>query len=536
MSGITFNEDCSHFFGSSEADEPDIDDLNAWLDQYAGTQVREMVLNLNAQRSNVPSEVKQTAWDGYDPQADNSQPFFGGAQDNYRGMGKGQTAGYRRYIHSVWSLSHRGIDPYAHWVGRCREKGIDPWISIRMNDVHYTDLHDHPIHDRIWREHPEWQVAPWRNDNLIDSCLDYAQPEVYEYNLAYVREIIARYDPDGIELDWLRSCYNFRSGYEIQGSPILTEFHVRVREALDAREKEVGHPIKLGVRVPGHPETTRCMGMDVVTWARRDLIDQLCITDHLFIDSDMPVELWRQLLEGTGVILAPTVFNAQRPGEGLGVHFQSLETARGIAASLLDRGADRIYLFNCMDDPGWGDDQKASYRQFLREIGSLETMATKSRRHLVTYCDQGATGEAMPRALPRACACDYGEEFRLNVGPAPQSGQRAQVRLAARIDDQPVAPNAAVRVNGAPCPHRGEVALPRGFQKPMPLWDVPEDRIHPYRMQAYDVPENVLHRGDNVIEIRNQDEEEITIIWVEIAISDTDGHISQNPIESGTLP
>ena len=105
----------------------------------------------------------------------------------------------------MWSLARRGIDPYAHWIRRCREKGLSPWISIRMNDVHYTDLPNHSIHDRIWRENPEWRVAPWRGDNLLDRCLDYAQPDVYEYNLSYVQEMVGRYDVNGLEPDPIES-------------------------------------------------------------------------------------------------------------------------------------------------------------------------------------------------------------------------------------------------------------------------------------------------------------------------------------------
>lgn len=523
-----FNEDDSHFFHGRQKDDLSLEDLNAWLDQYAGTQVREMVLNLNAQRSNVPSAVKQTMWDGYDPDADDSQPFFSGVDDNYRGGGGGHVATWRRLVHRMRSLAHRGIDPYVHWVQRGREKGLSPWISVRMNDVHYTDLPNHPIHDRIWREHPEWRVAPWRGDNLIDRCLDYARPAVYGYNLAYVQEMVRHYDVNGVELDWMRSCYNLRSGYEVQDSPILTRFHQEVRETLDAKEKEVGHPIQLGVRVPCHPESARRLGLDAVTWARKDLIDLVCIAPHLITDTDPPIELWRDLLHDTDVLLAATLFNGLRPSEGLGCHFQSLETARGMAASALDRGADRVALFNYFDSPAWSDESKERYRRLLREIGSLEAMAGKSRRQIVTYCDQWATGEAGAFSLPRSCAHDYGEEFRVPVGP----GQRAQVRVAARVGAEAVAPNVQMRVNGAPCSPQGEVAMPAGFQKPMPYWDAPAEGIRPYKMHGYDVPEGALHRGDNAIEVRNRDQRDITLIWVEVAISDTSGSLAAQPIES----
>jgi hypothetical protein len=74
--------------------------------------------------------------------------------------------------------------------------------------------------------------------------------------------------------------------------------------------------------------------------------------------------------------------------------------------------------------------------------------------------------------------------------------------------------------------------MPAGFQKPMPYWDAPAEGIRPYRMHGLDVPEGALHRGDNVIEVRNQDQQEVTLIWLEVAISDTSGRFGPDPIES----
>jgi hypothetical protein len=276
--------------------------------------------------------------------------------------------------------------------------------------------------------------------------------------------------------------------------------------------------------------------MDVVTWARQGLIDLLCVTPHLITYTDPPIELWHALLEGTGVLLAPTMFRELRAAEGLGYHCHSLETARGTAAAWLDRGADRVYLFNTFYSPAWDPVQKEQYRRLISQIGSLETMAGKSRRHILTYCDQWASGEPKASALPRTCAKDYGEEFRMPLGPDLLPDQRAEVRIAAQVAGEPVLPRCSVRLNGVECLHIGEISMPAGFRKGAPYWDVPEDRIRPYRMQGYAVPEAAFHRGDNVIEVRNREERPITLIWVEVAVSETSGSISQAPADSESLP
>jgi hypothetical protein len=191
-----------------------------------------------------------------------------------------------------------------------------------------------------------------------------------------------------------------------------------------------------------------------------------------------------------------------------------------------------VALFNYFDSPAWSAESKEGYRRLLREIGSLETMAGKSRRQVVTYCDQWATGEPGGTSLPRSCAHDYGEEFRVPIGPDLLPGQRAQVRVAARVGFEPIAPDVQVRVNDVLCVARGEVSMPPGFQEPRPYWDAPTEGIHTYKMHGYDVPEGALHRGDNVIEVRNQDQQAIELVWVEVAISDQRGSLDRDPIES----
>ena len=78
---------------------------------------------------------------------------------------------------------------------------------MRMNDVHNADDRDCYIQSSFWRQHPEyWRVpggAGW-----TDRALDYGIPQVREHAMAYLRELLERYDSDGIELDWMRFGYN----------------------------------------------------------------------------------------------------------------------------------------------------------------------------------------------------------------------------------------------------------------------------------------------------------------------------------------
>ena len=176
----------------------------------------------------------------------------------------------------------------------------------------------------------------------------------------------------------------------------------------------------------------------------------------------------------------------------------SLETVRGAAASLLDRGADRVYLFNYMDSET-AIDHVADNARILREAGSLATLAGKPRRHVVTYPDTWAPGEAQAIALPQTIGKGQWRAFREPIGPAPGAG-KAEVRLGVESAD---ARDWKVLVNGEPCAFVSDRK--------------PEKPHSPAPMFCFTAPLAALRRGYNAVEI------EATagggrIVWVELAL------------------
>ncbi len=117
---LILNEDCNHFVYSRKAEELTPEGIDALVDAYArDTQVSHLAFNVNANRSAVPSKVKQTLWDGFDPKAGDDQPFF-----------KGVTEGldsYRHWVANMRLLQDRGIDLYTRWFARTREYGVVRW-------------------------------------------------------------------------------------------------------------------------------------------------------------------------------------------------------------------------------------------------------------------------------------------------------------------------------------------------------------------------------------------------------------------------
>ena len=490
MPGIALNEDDSHYFATRAGQRLDVETVASWVDQYADTQVTELLLCPNCMRASFDSAVWDPIWRGYDPDGPDDQPLFASRPPEER-------PGVRGWVHTAWQLAHDGIDVYAVWIARCRERGIAPWLSMRMNDIHWVDDEASFIHNEFWRARPDLRRVPYRFAAWQDRAFDYGQAEVRAHHLALIRELAVRYDFDGLELDWMRFGFHFRPGHEAEGAVLLTDFTAEVRNILDDAAVERGHGIRLGARVPSRPETARRLGMDAVAWARRGLVDWLTVTPFwATAETDMPLELWRALLDGTGVTLCAGLEVLLRPYPAFPDHpMNTLETARGAAASFLDRGADRVYLFNYMDsETAMGDLE--NYPALLREVGRLDTLAGQPRRHVLTFADTWASGEAEAYALPAAIPAGGWHAFRLATGP---KAAEATVRLGALSG---TLDGAEVRLNGVVCPPLGVVELP----EPRPEFPV----------SGYRIPTEAMQRGDNVVEVHPA--AEVTVGWVEIAV------------------
>ena len=420
---LTLNEDPNHFFSSRRGRRITRTDLTAWVDQYAGTQVRELLLCVNAQRTAFPSRVWTPFWKGYDPAAPDDQPLFHSAPEK---------SAARQWVHVAWQMQQDGLDHFQIWIERARQKGISPWLSIRMNDLHNVDDEQHYLHSDFWRAHPEFRRIPYRGE-MRDKALDFNHAAVRDYTFSLIEEVSRRYDFDGLELDWMRHGFHFAPGREAEGRAHLAVFHRRVRQLL-------GRKKRIGVRVPPHPHSAFRLGLDAIAWARSGDIDLVVPTNFWrTVDTAMPLALWRQLLPsscllGAGLELGLNPYPTSQP-----FRKNDLLSVRGAAAAYLDQGADRIYLFNYMDSET-AIDNLAEYPPLLRECGSLATLAGKARRHVVTYTDTVAPGEPNPPALPATIEAGRWRAFRIPTGPADP-----KLRTSVRIEP---AGDWRIRING----------------------------------------------------------------------------------------
>ena len=504
MSGIHLNIDPTDFFYWYYTEPMTKEAVLSYVNQYEGTQVDTILFCLSSMKAAYPSKKHERLWDGFDRNGGREQSFFDGLGDLYADAKEGM---YKMYM-TFALLEEEGIDPYELWMKRCRQIGISPWISFRMNDVHCVDEPRHPFHTTMWREHPEYKRLPYRFTDWTDRAFDFGRPEVREYRLSMVEEMCELYDFDGFELDWMRFGYHFRPGFEEEGTAILTELTRKVRAILDRAEVRRGHPIALSARVPSRPATSLYLGMDAWSWAKERLIDLLVVTPFwASVENDMPIETWKQLLEGTGVTLAAGLEILLRPyreyrldGE---IPNNTPETTRGSAMSFLQRGADVIYLFNYMDSqvayfgPKLGLE---GYRTLLSETGDISTIRGKPRRHIVTFSDVNAVGALQMDLLPRELSSDDYVSFRVPIGERPCSEQIARVVLSLSENEGSNPADYAVRVNGIPC---------ESDEDYRPVDPCPEN------CKCWKIPGSALHDGTSVVELTGMNG---VAHWLEIAV------------------
>jgi hypothetical protein len=479
---LVINEDNSHFFGSRKPEEMTLAGLHAFVDQYADTAVTHLFLCPNAMRASFRGRSRNAIWD----------PVDGKEPDGL-------------WPQNAKRLFEAGLDPYQVWIGRCREKGVSPWLSMRMNDVHAVNETENFMHSSFWRNHPEfWRVPNGSASPWVNRAMNYAHAEVREHQMAFVRELLERYDPDGLELDWMRFGYHLTPGREREESGILNDFVRQVRSLTTEWSKKRGHPILLAVRAPAHPDAASGLGMDALLWANEGLVDLIVPCPFwTSSDFDIPVELWHERLDDSAkrVVVAPGLEYNARPWPGGPAAANDLASARGFAASAYHRGADSLYLFNWMDSQT-RPVTKTEYTLLLRDGLSKQVVQSSPRRHLVCFRDTVPSGFPNGSQLP--VDTGVGRDFRIHVGSKLESGkvwaiagldQRdgvAKARFEASINDRDLGP-----AENVPDLHGFGGGTVRAVRFLCPL--------------------NALNDGNNKLHIRQVDgNTPQQIVWVEI--------------------
>ncbi len=467
---VFVNYDDTHFVHSrSKAGvKMTVAEMRRMVRQYKGTDVTDLLFCVSGRIADVPNAVKESWIDKYHQKVEN-----GIAVDYTEDI-------YARAAHDQYEVKH--VDRVAIWLDEARKCGIRPWLSFRMNDCHENFKPTSFLHPEFFHRHPEYRRIRHRAPELyFDRCFDFAVREIRDRELGYIGEMLSRYDTDGVEIDWMREPYCFEPGRE--NCAIMTNFMRDVRGLADKAAKRLGHPVKVLARVPADPETALRFGFDAATWADGKLVDVLVPCPRWeTTDNEIATDLWKRLLRGTGVQLAPGVeirIVRERP------FYVSVEQLMGAAAWHYSAGADGFYLYNYFDDPGWKEGDLGYWRSFeqssesaavawgnqvkwLKMIGHPDKVLAAPRDHVLTYRDIVPLWGSREHALPVKLGKGWLHYFRLATGFVP-SGRKLKLRLG-------VVGDAKLRVfaNSRPCALIGtEKCVPALTDAPLQTFEVP---------------------------------------------------------------
>ena len=322
-----------------------------------------------------------------------------------------ESASNWRIYENTRRLIEEGHDPPKVLIEAGREAGKEVFLSFRVNDCHdglmpggggprdsEADLPSPPRLNRMKREHPEWLLGPMEGIafQMHRFAFDFSVPEVRAFKLRLIREACDQYDPDGLDLDFVRHPRYFKPEEVQAHAPLMTDFIRRVRAILDHAGKKRGRRLPLSVRVLPSFDLNRSVGLDVRSWIEERLIDVLVCGSNVGCMQRLPVEQYVDACRNTEIAVLAHIGIAPAWGmrRGLfqrgasyhpsgGYHCFTDAMYRAMAAGYWRAGVDGIYLWNnhlieYFHDPNWD-------RTPWREIGDPDRMARMDKHYLVDH-------------------------------------------------------------------------------------------------------------------------------------------------------
>ena len=306
------------------------------------------------------------------------------------------------------ALHKQGKDPFGLFLAALRQAGKETFITYRMNDVHGADDPNHLGTAEFKKQHPDFIVDPAAAADGLDGwmpyCLDYSRPEVRNYILSTIRELVDLYEIDGFQLDWMRFPRH------LSGNPDevwkkrddLTEFTASVGEILRQKDPQ----IQLSARVPTSPAGCRHVGIDLEAWCREELVDFVVAAPFLTTDFHMPIQELRQHMGDRPVpVYADIEF-----GHSSQIHCP--ESLRAAALGLFAAGADGLYIFNF---PCWTEYIGAPPYHWLENLDTPERASGSPLLFSVSHQLDRIPAVDLPGQLPAILPIGGGLEIHLHI-------------------------------------------------------------------------------------------------------------------------
>ena len=495
-----YNGDFGIFFWNSEMWQPEGGPYSAkaihrFVDLLADSGVDTFLINPNSQVAWFPSKAIPTVLDRYvrdDLSIDSADNWWTPA-----------------LLNPALDLKEAGVNCLAEAIKRCRERGISPWVSVRMNDPHLG----HP-----YLRSPLYQ----------DGLLNYERQEVRDYYFSLIREVVEDYDSAGLELDWLRCPTCCPSPASRQAIDMMTAWFSDIRKLTETKARQTGRRFPLGMRIPGSYKGMREIGIDVEAMVKDGLLDFICPTNFMHTSWDMPHDRLRaEFGEGltiygvTELMLNELMVYSKELDKTTAPYVcASVPALRGNAAGKLVLGADGMeqYNFFVADESRKYDKVPGLQGQYaeLRNLHDLEALRGQSKHYSICSDLRGWSGEFdLPRPLPVILEPNSRRAFALPMCAEP-ADRELELIVQVVVEKNELPPEIGVRFNGAaPCSDAratDELLFPNG-----------PSRHHLSKYQAYNYRFHVgqIVEGWNEFVIFNGGDNSVKIVSIELAVKGT---------------
>ena len=498
------SEDCSHFFCNSV--EEDV--ARNYIAKIPTGSITHIFFVPTAMRLSYKSKVWESVWDEVDTSIKPLiKPYGKPRYDSWQILAK------------MWH--DRGMNPFKIWIQECRKKGISPWFSLRLNDVHDVSDWNATLTSNFWRRNPQTWRCPYGKGfkTWFDLAFDYSHKIVRDRAIALVEETLQMYDVDGIELDWQRFGLHLRDGRELEDAYALTDVVERSKFLVDKYSKIKGKKIALGVRVPQTPKHSMLIGANAVEWGKRGLVDVIApapmfgSTDFRISVNEWKIALGEDVFKRVVILPNTEMFVSARYGNPRAVPLcQQMFDAW--ACCMYYNGAKSLCAFNMfVDNEIW---KSVNPRGLSPKI-----CRNAQRRHPLSYRvflkpnDEYQLSEKPVKNL----------EVEINCGLLPTQKRNVSVVV---IYDAKEVPSADVLLNGAKYEGMKIELLNtestyeffngklRSFSKeyPVPYWEKFNGKVK----ATYSFDFKNLKEGLNKVCILQNQENPDLVNWIEIDI------------------
>ena len=314
-----------------------------------------------------------------------------------------------------------------------------------------------------------------------------------------IEEVCDRYGADGVEIDEYVRVF-FKPSEVAKNIPILTDWMRSVRSLLDGRSADrQGRELSLAIRV--HPSEQACLdiGMDVRTWIREGIVDWVTpFGDVMIIDPEPHFGWMVEEARDAGVGIYPPLGRDTYDDR---YHDVTIEMSRAVAGNYLAAGADGVYLA----DLQWPH-TNTEY-EVLREMADPDAYARKTKHYPIAprtaRPDPYLPERVMPVTLDQGTTASVSVLVNDDFDSAIEDDELESVTLGVRLVQPHPNDTITYKINGHELStDEAKVTHFYGGLVPyMPVKVGMPQRINTHYWFEFDVPPDVIRRGENVVEV-----------------------------------